>query len=76
MCTLLAAFAALRRTLPSVMKRKLAWPGLAWHGMAIAIAMAFGVAGLLRERIEKGNPAQAFAYADMQHPAALAASDD
>lgn len=36
------------------------------------IALTFGASGLLRERIEKGEPAQVFASADMQHPEKLA----
>lgn len=34
--------------------------------------LTFGASGLLRERIEKGEPAQVFASADMQHPEKLA----
>ena len=33
--------------------------------------MTFGASGLLRERIEKGEPAQLFASADTQHPQRL-----
>ena len=39
-----------------------------------AVVLTFGPSGLLRARIEKGEPAQVFASADTQHPAALAAS--
>lgn len=38
------------------------------------IALTVGASGLLRERIEKGEPAQVFASADMQHPLTLASS--
>lgn len=38
------------------------------------VALTFGASGLLRERIEKGEPAQVFASANMQHPSVLAAS--
>ena len=38
------------------------------------IALTFGASGLLRARIEKGEPAQVFASADMQHPETLAAA--
>ncbi|SFB75362.1 molybdenum ABC transporter, molybdate-binding protein [Polaromonas sp. OV174] len=34
--------------------------------------LVFGASGLLRERIEKGEPAQVFASADTQHPETLA----
>ncbi len=37
------------------------------------IALTFGASGLLRERIEKGEPAQVFASADTEHPRRLAA---
>jgi molybdate transport system substrate-binding protein len=37
-----------------------------------AVATTFGPSGLLRERIEQGQPAQVFASANMGHPAALA----
>jgi ABC-type molybdate transport system substrate-binding protein len=37
------------------------------------VATTFGPSGLLRERIEKGEPAQVFASANMKHPAALEA---
>lgn len=40
----------------------------------VRISLTFGASGLLRERIEKGEPAQVFASADTQHPATLAAS--
>ena len=33
--------------------------------------LTFGASGLLRERIEKGEPAQVFASADTQHPQRL-----
>ncbi|MDM0110769.1 molybdate ABC transporter substrate-binding protein [Variovorax sp. J22R133] len=36
------------------------------------VKLTFGASGLLRERIEKGEPAQVFASADMQHPQRLA----
>jgi ABC-type molybdate transport system substrate-binding protein len=36
------------------------------------IALTFGASGLLRERIEKGEPAQVFASADVDHPQRLA----
>jgi molybdate transport system substrate-binding protein len=36
------------------------------------VALTFGAAGLLRERIEKGAPAQVFASADFGHPQRLA----
>lgn len=35
------------------------------------VAATFDASGLLRERIEKGEPAEVFASADMQHPATL-----
>ena len=37
------------------------------------VALTFGASGLLRERIEKGEPAQVFASADTDHPQRLAA---
>ncbi len=37
------------------------------------VQLTFGASGLLRERIEKGEPAQVFASADMDHPQRLAA---
>ncbi len=37
------------------------------------ISLTFGASGLLRERIEKGEPAQVFASADIDHPQRLAA---
>src|SRR5262245_44894044 len=37
----------------------------------ILVATEFGASGLLRERIEKGAPAEVFASADMGHPEAL-----
>jgi len=36
------------------------------------IVLTFGASGLLRERIEKGEPAQVFASADADHPRRLA----
>ncbi len=36
-----------------------------------AVVAEFGASGLLRERIEKGAPAQVFASADMGHPQTL-----
>lgn len=38
------------------------------------IELTFGASGLLRERIEKGEPAQVFTSADTAHPARLAAA--
>ncbi len=38
------------------------------------VALTFGASGLLRERIEQGEPAQAFASADTEHPQRLAAA--
>ena len=40
----------------------------------IAVEPTFGASGLLRERIEKGEPAEVFASADMGHPRRLAAA--
>jgi ABC-type molybdate transport system substrate-binding protein len=40
----------------------------------IAVASTFGASGLLRERIEKGEPAEVFASADMGHPRRLVAT--
>jgi ABC-type molybdate transport system substrate-binding protein len=37
-----------------------------------AVELSFGASGLMRERIEKGEPAQVFASADTEHPARLA----
>ena len=37
------------------------------------VALSFGASGLLRERIEKGEPAEVFASADTVHPQRLAA---
>ena len=37
-----------------------------------AVGLTFGASGLLRARIEKGEPAQVFASADMDHPQRLA----
>ncbi len=36
------------------------------------VVLTFGASGLLRERIEKGEPAQVFASADTEHPQRLA----
>jgi molybdenum ABC transporter molybdate-binding protein len=38
------------------------------------IELTFGASGLLRERLEKGEPAQVFASADTDHPRRLAAN--
>lgn len=38
------------------------------------VALTFGASGLLRERIERGEPAQVFASADTEHPQRLAAA--
>ncbi len=38
----------------------------------VPVRLTFGASGLLRERIERGEPAQVFASADMQHPQTLA----
>lgn len=40
------------------------------------LAFTFGASGLLRERIEQGEPAQVFASADTDHPQRLAARGD
>ncbi len=40
----------------------------------IAVAGTYGASGLLRERIEKGEPAEVFASANMDHPQMLARS--
>ncbi len=40
----------------------------------IAVAGTYGASGLLRERIEKGEPAEVFASANMEHPQMLARS--
>jgi molybdate transport system substrate-binding protein len=37
----------------------------------VSVETEFGASGLLRQRIEKGEPAQIFASADMGHPEAL-----
>ena len=37
------------------------------------VQLTFGASGLLRQRIEAGEPAEVFASADTQHPATLAA---
>jgi ABC-type molybdate transport system substrate-binding protein len=41
-----------------------------YHG--VGVVGAFGASGLLRERIESGEPAQVFASANIKHPQALA----
>jgi len=38
------------------------------------VELTLGASGLLRERIEQGEPAQVFASADTQHPQTLASS--
>lgn len=43
-------------------------------GGGAKVAGTFGPSGLLRERIEKGEPAEVFASADMGHPQKLAAA--
>jgi molybdenum ABC transporter molybdate-binding protein len=40
------------------------------------VTLTFGASGLLRERIEKGEPAQVFASADTDHPRRLAERGD
>ena len=40
----------------------------------VKLASVFGASGLLRERIERGEPVDVFASADMNHPQRLAAS--
>jgi len=40
----------------------------------IKVAPVFGASGLLRERIERGEPVDVFASADMSHPQRLAAA--
>ncbi|MCZ8285269.1 MAG: molybdate ABC transporter substrate-binding protein, partial [Bacteroidia bacterium] len=42
--------------------------------MGVKTQLTFGASGLLRERIEKGEPAQVFASADTQHPERLFAA--
>ena len=42
----------------------------------VRAVLTFGASGLLRERIEKGEPAQVFASADTGHPQALARRGD
>ena len=37
----------------------------------VAVEGTFGASGLLRERIEQGEPAEVFASANMEHPRAL-----
>lgn len=45
----------------------------AWQAQGGApVALTFGASGLLRERIERGEPAQVFASADTDHPQRLA----
>lgn len=39
----------------------------------VPVGLTFGASGLLRERIEKGEPAQVFASADLGHPRRLVA---
>jgi molybdenum ABC transporter molybdate-binding protein len=39
-----------------------------------AVELSFGASGLMRERIEKGEPAHVFASADTEHPQRLAQS--
>ncbi len=41
-------------------------------GSGQKVLLTFGASGLLRERIEKGEPAQVFASADVDHPQRLA----
>lgn len=41
-------------------------------GSGQKVVLTFGASGLLRERIEKGEPAQVFASADTDHPQRLA----
>lgn len=49
--------------------------GLAFEAAeGIKLAPVFGASGLLRERIEQGEPADVFASADMSHPRRLAAA--
>ena len=43
-------------------------------GTGQAVELIFGAAGLMRERIEKGEPAQMFASADTDHHQRLATS--
>ncbi len=43
-------------------------------GTGIKTVLTLGASGLLRERIEKGEAAQVFASADIQHPESLAAA--
>jgi molybdate transport system substrate-binding protein len=38
----------------------------------IPVRLEFGASGLLRERLERGEPADVFAPANMEHPLALA----
>lgn len=40
----------------------------------VAVTGTYGASGLLRERIEKGEPAEVFASANMEHPQMLARS--
>src|SRR5262245_51378241 len=39
---------------------------------AIPVKLEFGASGLLRERLERGEPAEVFASANMEHPLSLA----
>jgi molybdenum ABC transporter molybdate-binding protein len=41
----------------------------------IAVTGTYGASGLLRDRIEAGEPAEVFASANMEHPQILARSD-
>src|SRR5215510_2738014 len=41
---------------------------------SIAVRFEFGASGLLRERLERGEGADLFASANMEHPASLATS--
>ncbi|MGV3550896.1 substrate-binding domain-containing protein [Rhizobium sp.] len=58
---------SLRYALPTIMDRFTATSG-------IDVSIAFGPAGLLRERIESGEAFDLFASANMAHPRALAES--
>ena len=40
----------------------------------ITVSLVFGPSGTLRERLEKGEPADLFASANMEHPLALTAA--
>jgi len=63
----LYAAGSLRGAMTEIAKRFEAQEG-------VAVAATFGPSGLLRERIEKGEPAEVFASADMGHPQRLAAA--